>query len=264
MANIKMLLPLFFIMLSLMPIAAASYISIQSAVTAAGNKTTIKVTNLGDEAAYNVQLSLEANNQKTASSIKKQLGVRESFEWNVPLAFKTENPGKYPLILTTNYEDANSYPFSAISVSAFDYKQATVSDIAAKISNLELSDKGILELKIKNTAESAKDADIRLIVPKELTANKDRLSAKVQAKSEMPVNFEIEKFSALAGSSYAVFAVIEYDEEGMHYTSTANGAVKIVEGSVFSLQKIAVFAMIAVIAVLFAYFAVFNKKWRKG
>ncbi len=262
MKGIKIILLLFIIAIAIMPSVAASYISIQSTVTAADNKTTIKVTNLGDEAAYNVQLSLEANSQKTASSIKKQLGVRESFEWNVPLAFKPKNPGKYPLILTANYEDANSYPFSAISVSTFDYKQATISDIAAKISNLELSDKGTLELKIKNTAETAKDVNIKLIVPKELTANKDKLSAKLPAKSEMSADFEIEKFSALTGSSYAVFAVVEYDEDGKHYTSIANGAVTIMEKQRINISSTFLLATLAILVITFAILQV--NSWKKN
>ena len=80
-----------------MPIAAATYITIQSSITAAENETIIRVTNLGDEAAYNIQLSLDINNRKTISDLKSQLGVQEKFEWKMPLAAKPENPGKYPL-----------------------------------------------------------------------------------------------------------------------------------------------------------------------
>ena len=54
-----------------------------------------------------------------------------------------------------------------------------------------------------------------LAVPKELTVDKDKLSVKMPAKEQKIVNFEIEKFSALAGSSYVVFAIVEYDEKGM-------------------------------------------------
>ena len=245
-----------------MPIAAASYISIQSAVTATDNKTTIKVTNLGDEAAYNVQLSLDINNKKITSNAKRQLGVGESFEWTAPLGFKSKNPGKYPIILTTNYEDANSYPFSAISVSTFDYKEAAVSDIAAAMSNTQLSDKGVLGLKIKNTGESAKDATIRLIIPKELTADKDKVSIKIPPKSEMAIEFEIEKFSALAGSSYAVFAVIEYDEDGRHYTSMANGIVKVFEKkNIFTNQNLLI-TLLTILTIVFIYFQ-FKKKSSK-
>lgn len=260
MNGIKIILLLFIIAIAIMPHAAASYISIQSAITAAGNKTTIKVTNFGDESAYNIQLSLDANDKKTVSNVKKQLGVRESFEWAVPLNFESKNPGKYPLILTTNYEDANSYPFSAISVSTFDYKQATISDIAAKMSNLELSDKGMLELKIKNTAETAKDVNIKLIVPKELTANKDKLNAKLPAKSEISAEFEIEKFSALTGSSYAVFAVVEHDEDNKHYTSIANGAVKITaKKNIFTNQNLLI-GFLVILLIIFIYFQFKKKK----
>src|SRR3989338_8025181 len=208
----KKLLLFLLIILLVIPIVAASFISIRSSITATKNETIISVTNLGDEAAYNVQLCLDLNNKKTISDLKNQLGVQEKFEWKVPLATNLENPGKYPLVLTTNYQDANSYPFSAISVSTFDHKQSTISDIAAKINGIGLSDRETLELTIKNLAETTKGLNIRLVVPKELTADKDRLRAKLPAKTQSTINFEIKKFSALTGSSYAVFAIVEYDE----------------------------------------------------
>lgn len=256
----KTLLLLLPVMLMAIPIAAASYISIQSSITATGNETLIKVTNFGDEAAYNVQLSLDINNKKTASDVKRQLGVRESFEWAVPLNFESKNPGKYPLILTTNYEDANSYPFSAISVSALDYKQATISDIATAMSNIKLSDKGIFELKIKNIGETAKDASIRLIAPKELTVDKDRLSMNLLPQTEKTISFGIEKFSALAGSSYVVFAVIEYEENNKHYTSMTSGLINVVESKSIFTNEILLVAVLIVLAAAFIYFQFKKRK----
>lgn len=248
------------VILLIIPIAAASYLSMQSSIAVTGDEAIITVTNLGDEIAYSVQLSVDINGQEKISDLKSQLGMQEKFEWKMPLGARLKNPGKYPLVLTTNYQDANSYPFSAISVSTFDYKQSAIPDIAAKIGNIKLSGKGVLELTVKNMAERAKGLNIRLIAPKELTAGKDKVSIKLPAKTEMSINFEIEKFSALAGSSYAVFAVIEYDENGRHYTAVSNGMVKVVQGGIFSLQKLAVFAMIAIIVVLFAYFMMFRKR----
>ena len=253
-------LALFLVIIAILPIVTASYLSMQSTITTTEDGTIIKVTNLGDEAAYNVQLSLDINNKKTISSVKERLDMQESFEWEVPLDTKLKNPGKYPLILTTNYQDANFYPFSAISVSAFDYKQGTISDIASKINNIDLSDEGTLELTIKNLAETAKELNIKLIVPKELTADKDKLRAKLPAKTQSTIHFEIEKFSALAGSSYVVFAVIEYDENGRHYTTMASGVVKIAEKkNVFNNKNLLV-SLLVVLVAIFIYFQFKKKK----
>ena len=248
------------LLLLLIPIVSASYISIQSSITTAENETIIAIANLGDEPAYNVQLSLDINNQKSISDIKKQLNLKETFEWKTPLAVKPQNPGKYPLILTTNYQDANSYPFSAISVSTFDYKKATISDIAAKMDNIELSDKETLGLSIKNLAETEKELSIKLVVPKELTADKDKLTLGLPAKTEKTINFEIKKFSALAGSSYVVFAVIEYDENNEHYTAVASGVVKIIEKkNIFNNQNLLITSLIILI-IIFVYFQFKKKK----
>ena len=220
MADIKRIF-LFLLVLAFIPAVNASYITIQSSVAVTNNKTMVKVTNLGDESAYNVQLSLEMNNQKIVSGTKNQLGVKEVFEWSAPIKFEAGNPGKYPLILTVNYEDANAYPFSAISVSTFEYKQPTISSIVAKMNNLEVYDKGLLELKMKNLDGTAKEAAIRLIMPKELTANQDRLPVKIPAKSEGSTEFKIEKSSIKVGNSILfttlsvliiIFAVLKFNK----------------------------------------------------
>ncbi len=58
-------LALFLVIIAILPIVTASYLSMQSTITTTEDGTIIKVTNLGDEAAYNVQLSLDINNKKT-------------------------------------------------------------------------------------------------------------------------------------------------------------------------------------------------------
>ena len=258
--NMKKPLLLLLIILLIIPIVTASYISIQSSITIGKNETRISLTNYGDESAYNVQLILEVNNKKTVSDIKSQLGIQESFEWNAPLTLKPENPGKYPLILTTSYQDANSYPFSAISVSAFDYEQSTISDIAAKMDSIELSNKKTLKLTIKNLAETAKDVNIKLVVPKELSADKDKLSLSLPAKTEKAVNFEIKKFSALTGSSYNVFAIIEYDENNEHYTTITNALITVVEKkNIFTNQNLLI-ALLVILVIIFIYFQFRKKK----
>ena len=260
MINLRKLFIFFLVISAVIPAADASYITMKSSITATDNAAAIIISNLGDEPSYNVQLSLDANGKNSVSDVKKQLNVRESFRWQIPLHFESKNPGKYPLVLTTNYQDANSYPFSAISVFIFDNNESTISSLAAMISNVELADKGVLELKIKNTAETAKDASIRLIAPKELTADKDSLNLHLASKEQATANFEIEKFSALKGSSYAVFAVIEYDEGGRHYTSTANGLIKIIEKkNIFANNALLAFILIALI-IIFVYFQFKKKK----
>ncbi len=255
---------LFLIILLIINIADASYISIQSAITTTENEIIVKITNFGDEPAHNVQLSLEINNKKFVSDIKDRLNVQNSFEWKVPLTEKPKNPGKYPLILTTNYQDANAYPFSAISVSTFDNMQATISETIAKIDNIELSEKGTLKLIIKNLAETEKNLNIRLIAPKELTAEKNKLSLKLPARTEETIDFEIEKFSALTGSSYAVYAVIEYDENNMHYTTTTSGIVKVIEKkNIFTNQNLLI-GLLVILIIVFIYFQFRKITFEKG
>ena len=212
---------------------SASHITMSTRASAKASddfvKLNISTINKGDEPAINIQFIASIANNVVASSIKPALGVNEEFSWQKNIEHSFDKPGRYPIILTISYQDANGYPSSALTASFVDFRQNLVSDVFGTIEDIELSRKARLKLRIKNNGNTEKDVSIRFITPKELSIKDAELVVKLDGKEEKDVTTTIESFSALSGSTYVIFAMLEYDEDNRHYSESASGVVRIVE-----------------------------------
>ena len=74
----------------------------------------------------------------------------------------------------------------------------------------------------------------------------------LEPKSERGSSFPIKNFSALAGSTYQVFAFSEFEDQNLHYTAVFPGTIKIVTTQeIFGLSFTTLFVMLALLAVIF-------------
>lgn len=220
--------------------ASAKYITLGHTVTVEqiiqGNETTINVTllNSGDEAAYDTQLSLllpEGIGSKPIFLGKMDPNMPQSGTFDIGIDSGVM-PGKYSLVILTEYKDANGYPFSSVSPNSLILKEVTSSQVFGKISELTLGDKGErrkLTLELRNMDDKDHDLQIRLFGPRELKIDLEERSLVLNARGVKKIDFAISSFGALPESSYVVFASMDYEEGGIHYSATARGVVKIVE-----------------------------------
>jgi hypothetical protein len=188
----------------------------------------VSITNKGDEPAYNVHPSL-ISPIAASSDTKQRLEINEKLTVSFSIDQSGSLPGTYPVILNIDYADANNYPFSAIATSTWVNKVATSPGLIMALEPIKLSGSNKLKLSIKNLDNYKKDIEIKIIAPKELTVEESRQSS-LEARSSSKLSFKIEDFSARPDSTYAIFAVAEYDKDGKHYTSITSSPVKIVKG----------------------------------
>jgi hypothetical protein len=234
-------------------------------MTEKATKTNVKLLNSGDETAYNVQVSLVTDYFNTSQVYVGNLDPNTPFEGNLNITRKKEIlPGIYPLVVLTDYSDANGYPFSSISPSNMIYKTNTVSKVSGVFSELSLSGKESkkLSLTTRNLDSMPHELKVKLILPRELKAVNDNGVLSVGSKEEKKLDFDVSSFSALAGSSYVVLASLEYDDNNLHYSSFAQTIVKITEEkSSLSLNLPSWFPILIVIALIavFLYY-----QFRKG
>jgi len=245
--------------------ASASYITMSTttSVKAVDNNAEIDIStvNKGDESAHNVQFVAKIGEKIIVSDIKNLLNVNERFEWKHSLEHDFDMPGSYALTLTTNYQDANAYPFSAISMNFVNYQENVVSEVFGTVDSIELGKKSKLKLKIKNNGNTPKDVKVTLHAPKELSIMESELSVSVDAGTQKELTTSIESFSALPGSSYVVFAVMEYDEAGRHYANSASGIIRVIEQKRVFLMPY--WLIISTIVVLTAFFILLQFKGKK-
>lgn len=220
--------------------ASATYITLSPALSleriVSGNETQVNVSiaNLGDEPAYEVQLSFllpEGFDSEPIyfgrvdnGAVPQRGGFLISIQEGV-------SPGKYTAALLTEYKDANGYPFSSVSPYPLFIEEIRSSQVSGAIKETELGTKETtrLFLELRNLDERAHNVEISIRAPKELKVSPMDGSTYIESRGEATKEFEISSFGALAGSSYVVFASLDYEEDGSHYSATASGMVKVVE-----------------------------------
>lgn len=253
------------VMLLFGPYVEGSFISIETdtKTTIIENrlKVEIVVSNRGDEAAFNVVASVDLDGERKVSEIKMKLGVNESFPVEFSYDLKLEMAGRYPLVVTIDYADANMYPFSAISLALFSYKEVVSPNILCKVDNIEITRKGKMNLTIKNLDKNKKDVRVRLALSKELTITNPIQKVVLSPNSEAEVRFDVVNFSALEGSNYPGLAILEYDENERHFSYVSRGLVKIVPEKKFVVKyKWFIIAFISILLVVFFILQFARKK----
>ena len=253
------------VMLLAAALANATYISISTTAKATVQNNTLSVltnvSNLGDESAYNVQFITTANGNTQKSKIFDVVGIRQPVMATSVFNVSGLNPGRYPLIVRVDYADANQYPFSALTNSYYVIGNNVNSDIVAQMDKVEISKGGKLVLKMMNLGDTAKKVSVSLFIPKELSTTEQARSVTIGPKSTESVSFDVVQFSALKGSTYVVFATVEYDENNTHFTSFAQSFVSIVEAKgVYGVSTPFIIAIVAILAIAFIVLQFRKKK----
>jgi hypothetical protein len=166
------------------------------------------------------------------------------------------------MALLTEYKDANGYQFSSVTPNYLVLKEARSSQVDATVSQVEVGHKGEVKkitVTLRNMDQLDHEVKIRVYSPKELKIEPLEKTLSVKARDSPKTEFDISSFGALSGSSYVIFASVEYDEGNIHYTSTASGLIKVVEQKeTFSFRNewiaIIVVALLLAAVVAFQFF----------
>lgn len=255
------LLPVLIAALIFIPYATATYITINaqmSEIYANGNATQAKftVSNTGDETAFAVQMALEAEGVEAPVIFYDKLEPGKQVDTSFTLNLTRDlSPGRYPILIVTEYADANNYPFSAVSSSFIVYKERTSSDVNGFFDELQVPKGGSAKARLTliNRASDDRDVNVSVFVPRELFAGRYDKNVLIKPGEKKSGDIEISSLAALQGSTYTVFAIIEYEDQNKHYSSFSRGLVRITkdEGIFSNITVIA--AVVVLIAVVFAY-----------
>lgn len=218
-------------------ISRAGFIVIETTteVTATGNdaKILVTVTNKGDEPAYNTRISIVFASKRYSGALKKRLGIRERYTEEFALAAAMERPGRYSFPIMVDYADANFYPFSALSIGYFDHGRSLPGGITGEIPGIVVSGGGEAKVVIRNSGPVQRMVSCELVSPGDIGVEQPRREIAVGPGMSATVPFKLRNLSGRSGSKYAVFAVLDYDDNEYHYSNAVQGAVR-VESSYFT------------------------------
>jgi len=223
----------------------------------------VKIQNFGDEAAFNLQVSLiSPENFQSSKASLKRLDPNSTFNYtfNITTADKLKD-GKYPIVVFVEYADANGYPFSAITPSFINNKNYQESNVFGTIPELTLygKEKKNLKIELKNFDTKEHSLTINMFLPKEIKSSDNAKSVIINSKEEKSVEFETENFGALVGSNYVVLASIEYDDS-LHYSKFAQGFLKIEKENVFMFDDRLLIGIAIALIIIFIYYETRKRK----
>ncbi|VVB54907.1 NPCBM-associated, NEW3 domain of alpha-galactosidase [uncultured archaeon] len=230
----------------------------------------VSIVNTGNVPALNVQTELMLPDGFTSKPVfpgTLEPNVTQYLYFPLTLP-ENVSPGRYPLVLSTHYTDANSYPFSTIAPTYFVYQTATPILLRGVLPEVTVSgdESSSFMFRIANTGKDPHNVSIRIYAPNELKLDKDATTVELLGREDKEVPFTLQSFGALPGSAYVILATAEYDEGGMHYSSLAGGMVKVtVKASVFELPSTSIIFGVAVLIVLaIVYLQIKGKGGKSG
>ncbi|HEX55505.1 MAG: hypothetical protein DRO90_00570 [Candidatus Altiarchaeales archaeon] len=228
---------LFLILIMLVGTVNGSYITINTIISAEeiiyGNETVINVTvsNLGDEPAYGIIISLILPEGFSSDEIYVgRLNPNENFTGRFFVRIDDNLlPGRYEIGVITDYKDLNDYPFSAISKKSIVLGRDTISKVLLSVSNVEISRDEKLIIRLRNLDTTEHQVRVRLFLPREFSSNLISRDIRIDPREEKYIEAKIENLNALVGSSYFIFATLEYEYNNMHHSYSSAAILKVVE-----------------------------------
>jgi hypothetical protein len=227
-------LPLAAAVLLLLPSARAAAGTIALVVTSTAElrdgelRVAATITNAGDEAASNVRPSLSFLGREALASAHESLGPRQSFETALALPAPGLGRGRWPFRLAIDYADAGYHPFQTLQVAAIVLGDPGA--VGLELIGIEPSPvtaDGAVRVRVRNAAAGARETTIGLLAPRDLEVEDPSRRITMAPGAAAEVAFRLVPRTALAGSRYAVHAVVEYDEAGVHQALIGESIVEV-------------------------------------
>jgi len=189
----------------------------------------VTTTNRGDEAAFQVTLEALHPESPKSSETFERLEVGESaehtFEWEA--AGAAHRRRVIPIL--THYADANYYPLSALWQAVVTFGEPPVTTLSARIDPVAVDPKGVLRVRLRSLDDASHRVGLRVVTPAELGARPSTAEVDVPASDEVPIEFELENFAGLPGSTYGVTVILREERPGGIVESMVPTHVKLEE-----------------------------------
>lgn len=213
--------------------ALATSISLETTVTASaeGDRASISVLvkNKGDEPAHNLRVSADLGGSVVQGQMKNSVGPAQEAKDDLSATVSFQKPGRYPIVVRIEYTDANLYPFSALAVSYLNYGEPATAHVVGSVLRTEIEERGSVPVTVKNLDNVSRTIAVTLLAPAELSVANPRLSVETPAGEEKTVTFDVLNRSARPGSSYALFAVMSYEDQLFFHTGIGTGVLQVKE-----------------------------------
>ena len=206
-------------------------IRIGTTVHTDGDTLSVRVTsaNRGNATAYDVHVHLYVGERQMTRALSAPLAAGQSESVRFESRVRPLRAGRYPLTVRLDFNDAQGYPFTALSVTTFHSRRDVDADLVVIARDMHLSDQANgLALDVINMAPVARQVKASLILPREMeTPSPSRFLRLNAGFDERSLSFAILNRGARPGASYPVFCILEYDDNDLHCTQVERALIHI-------------------------------------
>src|SRR5262245_17769506 len=191
-------------------------------------KVDLTVGNSGDEAAGSVVPILRLRDREVRGAREDSLAPGGRIERTLVVPAADLGEGRWPFRVAVSYTDQNQYPFQALHVSLITRGNPLPAKIAVtKVDITPLESSATMTIRLKNLAGVERAATVNVFAPEDIEIEGGAPEVKLAAWAEDSVERDITNRTALTGSRYPVFAIVEYDEQGTHHAVVSQGLVDV-------------------------------------
>lgn len=253
---------LFFCFWSFCAILQAGSITLTSSltcsVTASQLSAKLIVINEGAETAHKLRAVFQNGDKVWTSDQRDRLEQNQIWRMEYQDGLEKRLFGSYPLVVKILYQDEAGYPLSTVIINPYSYAVTTESSVSGDLKDIKLARKGKCNLRVSNQRSQGLNLRVSFFTSNELTVSSAHKELFLQPSSKKTIRVLLENVTALAGSTYPLWAVMEYDSEDKHFTSLCSSKIHIQDNVSFFKDLKWVFVILFVL--LLALFIWKNKK----
>ncbi len=186
------------------------------------------IENEGDEIAQSVSIETTRTNKVLIEVGTLGVGEEREVTTNVSEAdIGVDKDGYYNIPLRVLYKDSNQAPFSAAFINAYTKKGASsrsspvslaLDEVIQKAGGVDIANSGNFVLALSNTGTTPVEINLELLGTKEIELQTENTKLTLAPQEEKTIDVSVKNLSALAGSSYASYALISGVLEGQSFS----------------------------------------------
>jgi hypothetical protein len=211
------------------------------------------IANEGDEPAHRVQafFEIEGHTVSVPPIAEIRPHEQETIKASVPVG--ALEAGAYTGVLRVTYADGNGYALSTVAVIPVSKRVNPPSPVAVVVRAGDVTSSGEVDVQVSNVVRRSAPVHVRLITPGELTVTPSDARVVLLGGQQESLRFAVRNASALPGSSYAVFAIVDTEENGARTSVVQSDRMAILASAdaPSSSFLIAALALIPIVVLLF-------------
>lgn len=201
--------------------------TVNALVTGPNLRVEIELLNQGDEAAHDLSLSLEAAGERVAAPGPENLPPHQPWRTVLELPLRLALTGSYPALVRVFFHDRNGYAFSSLAHGLFSLQTATHSRVTARGLPGRVTGDGELRFELTNADQMSHQVSLRIAAPRELALEEPPSRLELAPGASRGLDLTARNLAALAGASYPVLLLLEYDHDGRRHSAVAVAPVTV-------------------------------------